>query len=580
MAGMRAIGSLLVVMMIAAPSAANAQAVKVDSGKRGVNDAMASTQVNLASLPQITPQVAATHLAAPPFGTGTTWAEYAARKAAAGAQSQALRNGRQKSAVPASPNATGVETPTVAAFGALKFGCAGTDLVPPDQGLAVNQSYVLEMVNACIAVYDKAGHLQPGFPKSLNAFFGRSPSALIFDPRAIYDWANNRFIAIATMAGDLIKPRIFVAVSQSSNPLGTWKLYILPGPGDTQVGDISDFPELGQDRSAVYLTFNRFDSVENFLGAEIIILPKAKMYAGVNFTYVFWTGMKEGGQLVDTIQPANEFSPSDHPRAEFLINSRNINFGGSQCSSSTCNGLVVWALSNPLEIGGSSELSGVFVPTANDYSLPPPATQPSAIQPACTSGGCIDTGDVRISGGVTYHAGSLFGSLNTASQRALGSHVLWFEVKPALSDIGSNGCNTERCPDITSARIVNEDCFMCTVAGNWYYATLQPDLENNVEMVVHYSDASSYPSVLVTSRRATLDPNMMHDSGTYLIAPVASYNSPIGETPPFRWGDYTATAPDLTSANSQVWFAGEFSNAAGVWRTAIGHLSFNKIVDP
>jgi hypothetical protein len=51
-------------------------------------------------------------------------------------------------------------------------------------------------------------------------------------------------------------------------------------------------------------------------------------------------------------------------------------------------------------------------------------------------------------------------------------------------------------------------------------------------------------------------------------------------TPPRRWGDYSATAPDLTSAASQVWFAGEFSNAAGIWKTEIGHNSFNQIKYP
>jgi hypothetical protein len=96
-------------------------------------------------------------------------------------------------------------------------------------------------------------------------------------------------------------------------------------------------------------------------------------------------------------------------------------------------------------------------------------------------------------------------------------------------------------------------------------------------MVFNFSNGSNAPSVAYTSRRVTEAPNLMHDGGIYLINPVANYT--LG-TPPRRWGDYSATAPDLTSAASQVWFAGEFSNAAGIWKTAIGHNSFNQIKYP
>lgn len=564
----RLLGGLLVLALLA-PSVGEAQTAKVGSASLGAESAAASPlEVNLGALPQITQEVAAMHPVAPPLGTGVSAAQYAQRKQAANLQSEFTTTGSSASAAPTLAGSGPVETPLATGFVALKYGCAGTNLAPPDQGLAVNQSYVLEMVNACVAVYDKAGHLQAGFPKSLNAFFGLGPNAFTFDPRAIYDWAHNRFIAIATRTGASIKPQILVAVSQTSNPLGGWFVYNLKGAAGTLLAELADFPQLGQDRKAVYVSFNRF-SGSSFVDARIMILSKAAMYSGASLSYTYWFNLNFGGLQVDTVQPANEFSPSDHPRAEFFLQSFNILWGGGQCTSG-CNGLAVWAISNPLAAGGhSSVLSGIAVGTANTYSLPP-----NASQPACSN--CIDTDDPRIAGGVAYHAGSLFGSLNTASRSASGAHVVWYEVKPVLDDNGG-GCTNNGCPTITSAAIVNEDCYFCGSAGDWYYATLQPDLENNVTMVFHYSNGSEPPSVAYVSRRATMGPNAMHDNGIYLVNPIASYT--LGNAPR-RWGDYSATAPDLTSASSQVWFAGEFSNPAGTWRTAIGHNSFNLISNP
>lgn len=553
------------------PPGMSGHARETPSVNRGGDGPAASPfEVTLAALPQISAAEVALRPAAPPLGTGVSAAEFAQRKMAADYQSQMAAGTAGETAPPRAVGAGGAKVPPATGFSALKHGCAGTSFVPPDQGLAVNQTYVFEMVNACVAVYDKVGAMQAGFPKSLNAFFGLGASAFTYDPRAIYDWANNRFIAIATRSGSSIKPQILLAVSQTNNPLGGWNIYKFNGPAETLTGELTDFPQLGQDRSAVYISFNRFTAGLSFVDARLMIIPKSKLYAGLSTGYFWFFNFNVGGTQVDTVEPANEFSPSDHPRAEFLLNSYNIKFGGGQCSTA-CNGLVVWAISNPLATSASGpEASGVTVATANDYRLPP-----NASQPACSN--CIQTNDVRISGGVTYHAGSLFGSLNTASGSASGSHVLWFEVKPVLNDNGSTCGSTNLCPDITDAEVVNEDCYLCGASGDWYYATLQPDLENNVAMVFNYSDTTHAPSLAYTGRRATYGVNLMHDAGIYLVNPVASYT--LGSSPR-RWGDYSATAPDLSSAASQVWFAGEYSNAAGVWRTVVGHNSFNKIAYP
>src|SRR5207253_6717154 len=132
------------------------------------------------------------------------------------------------------------------------------------------------------------------------------------------------------------------------------------------------------------------------------LLNKQAMYAGAPFSFYYYVNPTYAGLATDTTQPANVYNPTDNPRAEYLVTSFNINFGGGQCST-FCNGLIVWALANPLVASGSPgpELSSIAIATTNNYSLPWNASQPGAIQN-------IDTGDTRISGEVTYNAGLLY----------------------------------------------------------------------------------------------------------------------------------------------------------------------------
>jgi hypothetical protein len=198
------------------------------------------------------------------------------------------------------------------------------------------------------------------------------------------------------------------------------------------------------------------------------------------------------------------------------------------------------------------------VATTHNYTFPPNADEPNAAGTGVCSN-CVDTGDKRISGQVKYHAGELFGALETGvSGTPSTAGPIWFEVHPVVNDTNST---------ITSAEERQEDCFVC---GGWgsngsaYYATLQPDQENNLLMVFDYSDDASYPGVAYTSRRVSYGDSLMNGAGSYLVGGQAYYSQG-------RWGDYTATAPDLTIANySTMWFAGQYANGSGNWGTAIG----------
>ncbi|MDD5435056.1 MAG: hypothetical protein PH343_06475 [Nitrospira sp.] len=455
---------------------------------------------------------------------------------------------------------------------------------PSDMGLAVGTTYVLQAVNSEITIMNKAGVTQAGFPKTLNAFLG-TPGAFTFDPRALYDWNSNRWIVVVDEA-DFANSRGFIniAVSQTSDPTLGWYLWRVQMGGK---GQCPDYPTLGQDKTGVYIAANKFTCntsgfLNTYLSPEVWLLPKSALYAGGGLTagLTFWAqsdGFTDpaSGLAYDTIQPVNVMNRADDPRAEFMVNSYNINFGGGQCWQG-CSGLVVWAVSNPfgfLTGGPAPRFSQTTVPTGTYY------LSPGANTPSCNF--CVDAGDTRITGSVNYSSGSIFTSVTTGVPGTSPEQTspFWWELGVTLNDNDGvcAGGYLNRCPLITGAFVRQEDCYLCggwANSGSAFYATLQPDPENDVTMVFNFSSKTIRPGTAYVSRRVTYGQNLMHDSGNMLQSGLAAYHHT-------RWGDYTATALDLTTANNPLmWFSGMYSRADGHWGTKIGRNGYTNVNQP
>jgi len=457
---------------------------------------------------------------------------------------------------------------------------------PPDMALAVGENFVVQFVNTYIAIYDKNGNLQAGFPKDADTFFGLPSGTYTTDPRGFYDWGNHRFVFVmltqSSPSSGTNTGRLILAASKTYDPRGGWWVY--NSLITFASGTCPDFPTLGHDsnnwgtsatKGGFYIGINMFGGSGNcsgaaFTGNYVFFFPKDAFYAGAGYGYWWFSNLYSGGTNLDTIQPASVTDRSDHPDAIFLVNSYNFGF------SDPSNGLVVWSVSGPttgsvvapnnpfafLQGGNGPVLSGVVMGTAHNYTFPPNADEPNSSGGVCS--GCVDTGDKRITGQVKYHAGELFGALETGvSGTPSTAGPIWFDVHPVVNNSNST---------ITSAEERQEDCFYC---GGWvdhgsaYYATLQPDQENNLVMVFDYSTDKAYPGLVFTSRRVTYGDSLMNGAGSYLVGGSAYYGQ-------FRWGDYTATAPDLTIANySTMWFSGQYANNSGNWGTAIAQAGYH-----
>jgi len=521
----------------------------------------AAIAVNMSEVPAGTPR----NVLPPPAPRGGISAEeYKARKAEA-AKGLSFAPGGQTGAAPASEN--GRETP--GASRAFRGQSQQGTIAPADMAVAVSANYVVQLVNSSIAVYNKSGVIQPGFPKPLSTFFSNNTGD-IGDVRAFYDWSYQRFVVLAD---DFTAGVIHVAASATSNPLGAWYQYTFApwGAADCRTNTpCPDFPQLGYDTSTIYIGVNFFANATTFSSDWMLLLPKAKIYAGAPFGYNFWFNLSWNGVRVDTVHPSVPVAVADDPRAGLAVSSFNINSGGGQCLHG-CNGLVFWAFSNNLPATGSPgpELSAVGVATAHNYSLPA-----SANEPGCA--GCIDTGDVRISGTPTYHSGVITASLNTNGSDA-HSHALWFQARVFLNDNDARctGAFLNDCPRITRAQLLNEDCFFCGgqgAAGSSFYGALAPTVGGDVTMVYNYSDNNTNVESAYTARRATQAQNTMHDPGFILCG---GSSTAVG-----RWGDYEANVIDLSSTPQSTWFSGMNALGGGTWGTCIGNDGYGAINQP
>ena len=165
---------------------------------------------------------------------------------------------------------------------------SGSYSIPPDPIGAAGLAHVLSVVNTSIEWHLKDGTQQ--FSDQLEDFFAPqffAPVNNTFDPKVIYDQHAGRFVVVtlertddgdSTATGDAgDSSRILVAVSDDSDPNGTWSYFAINAK--TTIGGIdrwADYPGFAVDEEAIYITNNmfRFGPTGTFGGVRLWIIPK------------------------------------------------------------------------------------------------------------------------------------------------------------------------------------------------------------------------------------------------------------------------------------------------------------------
>lgn len=156
-----------------------------------------------------------------------------------------------------------------------------TSLLAADSTAATNGSKIIQVTNTFLQVYDNSGNVVCG-GISLEHLLNATDATFPAEPRVQYDTTSGRFSLIADLnVPQSGQPILFVAVSATSDPCGTWFPYQIPFQGDAfPAGTQLDYPTLGQDARALLIGMSSGSPNDSGPSDQsVFAIPKNLVYA-------------------------------------------------------------------------------------------------------------------------------------------------------------------------------------------------------------------------------------------------------------------------------------------------------------
>jgi hypothetical protein len=455
-------------------------------------------------------------------------------------------------------------------------------LEPPDQGLCVGNGFVVEPINLAFAVYDESGKKLTA-TTALNQFYQRSPAInrvtgvrgdFLSDPKCYYDPVGQRFIqtivevdAPGNFNGQapFNRTHVLIAVSQTSDPTGTWNLYSfdtsddgLNGtPAHTGCPCLPDQPLLGANRDGVFVDTNEFQDNPNFFfnGGQIYALGRKHLESGaasVGFVHLDVGTVPTGDPNLPfwgSIQPSTSIDPASN--SELLMT------GGPedvfQNNAPLDNRIAAWSLAPTASLNGNSPHLTLrhVVLTSETYGLPinQGATQKSGPTPLGTAVGepleQINANDSRMNQVVNV-GGVLYGGVNTmvGSGESARVGIAYFVV-------GAKGT-----PGFLSASILTQG-YVAVDGENVLFPSIAVNSSGVGAMCFTLSGPNYFPSAAYVRFASGAPVGDIHISGAGVLPEdgFSGYKAFGSPTPGVaRWGDYSAAV----SADGAIWMGNEF----------------------
>jgi len=408
---------------------------------------------------------------------------------------------------------------------------SGFLFIPPDSHAAASTDHLINATNTTLRVHDKNGALL--LDTSLQAFFSAlSPVNALFDPKVIYDQYADRLVVLALELQDagggdpLNSSRILVAVSDDGNPLGTWYQVAINSALAIGVDDTwADFPGLGLDSSALYITTNQFafsDQPNGFTlrGVRVWIVDKGAVggfYGGAAASVAVFNQNSGLSPAFDiTNQPAHVFGAAPSGVGTWLTSYSGLNDSVDQF-------VQVIRVDNPLS---TPVFTRSFVNIGQIDSL---ISMPDAPQPTSSLG--LDTGDRRTLNAVWNNNAlwTVFHVTGISAPDSGQTTAAWLRLSasgsgPAFGDAGVIGGESlassthtyfpSIAADATGKAVIGFSASASTLFGGAYYTTRES------------ADAAG----------TTRTPTLVRAGDDYYERAFGGARN--------RWGDYSATVLD------------------------------------
>jgi hypothetical protein len=489
-----------------------------------------------------------------------------------------------------------------------------TSDTPPDQGLCVGGSEVIEPVNTTFSTYSTSGHLTGG-PTSLTVFFtGKHEidrtvepptfGPFLTDPKCYYDPAAKRFVMTIlevpfTPEGEFFNGRsdVLIAVSKGSTPTTSsndWTFFALNvtdagGPSDDGSGNtmpsqpgcpcIGDQPLLGADKYGIYITTNEFSTLgDEFNGGQVYAISKSALFNGTLKYQAF-----HGAPIPLAEGPAYSLQPATSPTAA----SWNTNNNGTEYllsaldfDATTDNRIAVWALTNTKSLDDPTPAVTLTAPSilsSETYGQPPNAEQKKGPIPLGDSVGdpeeLVATNDDRMNQ-VVYAAGKLWSGVNTVIRTSNGtstatdrSGIAYFVVTPSTPSATA-----------VAGTIAKQGYIALGNNDNVLFPSIGVNAAGKGVMTFSISGHHYFPSAGYASIDAVNGAGPIHiaAAGAAPTDDISGYEA-FGGDGVARWGDYSAA---VAGDDGSIWIATEFIPGGfgfpqylNNWGTFVGNVS-------
>ena len=423
-------------------------------------------------------------------------------------------------------------------------GVSDTGTEPPDVASAAGPYQVFAASNFTANTYDKNGNLQAS--QTFSSFFsplGNPSTWFLFDPVTTYDAGIGRYWFVVTARNDSTN-QANLLIAMSADPdlrFGWFEWWVdITQDGSNATSNWCDYPHLGYDANAIYMTCNQFQFGGGFQYAKIRMMLKDQFLNNTCCQWYDHWNLHEGFLNLFTsftVQPAVEHFAS-FSQGEFFADAQ-----GGGGSGST---LQIWHIPDPVNNPGQLDSSSIGT---TNYAPPPSAQQPFGVTG-------IDTGDARLLY-ATFEAGHL----------SVGQN----------SSCGSNSCTAFYEVDVSgfgNLSLVNDWALQAS-GVDYYYPGVDQNFNADKTMVYSRSSPNEFAGSnyvgIPNSGQCTLcvsGPETTLASGQSTYSRICCGNRN-------RWGDYFSASADPDGLG--IWISGENVVAQDSWGTEVA-ATYNSYV--
>jgi hypothetical protein len=447
---------------------------------------------------------------------------------------------------------------------------------PPDQGLAVGNGFVLEGVNTAINIYDTNGIVQLPRPVALTELFGLPVSinrttgafgVFVGDVSCLFDPETQRWFVMGwaqlntTSGAPLRQSRLYLAVSQSSDPRGAYATYTFNTTGandvDNQGPRIPDFPHMAVDRYGLFINWQEFKitktgAFDGYIGTAILAISKAALINGdggsapqrvQRFALPFSTGFEF--RLWPAYIPPGQTPVLTNGGTEYFVSS-NVGFNNA-------NQIAVWALTNTSSLNTASSNLHLKMTVVNTRGYHFPnfgVPQKDGFHPL---GGSLNDPVEQLDAGVH----------SISSAEYVNGH-LWATLSSSMNDGSGNKIEVVDyfafTPQIANGTLTASLFTQGVISGGpgifLMYPAIALNTDNNGAIVFSLSGPNHFPTAaFVNVKGTTVSPIHIARAGNLPEDGFTGYPE-FGGAGIARWGDYSAAA--VNNVDNTIWMATEF----------------------